>query len=337
MKEIGSEFWSIPLSSKKNQVAFPRNVVWYLSGRSALNAILDDICKHKRIKTAALPSWCCDSMIKPFISHGIEVSFYPIYLDDEHRLKQDVRDFGCDAILALDYFGFHNCPDFKTNAIVIRDITHSVFCNTNYEADYVFGSLRKWTGFYTGGFAWSSDTRLSELPLVDATLKYYLLRDKAMSMKNDYIKNTIGDKSFLSLFSKAEEWLDNNSVIYGSSERDIVAFNSLDAAFICDRRRQNAEYLLIRLSKYSFVDELSKDDCPLFVPIFLNNEKRNRLRQFLIENDIYCPVHWGVSELHRLNSKTREIYDMELSIICDQRYDLSDMERIADTIESFLE
>lgn len=335
MKEIGSEFWDIPLSNNNTQLPFPKETVWYLSGRSALNAILDDICKNGNIKSAALPSWCCDSMIKPFIIHDLNVSFYPVYLDKSNHLIQEIESVKRDVILVLDYFGFHNCPQFKTEAIVIRDITHSVFSDREYNADYVFGSLRKWTGFYTGGFAWSNNSKLKNAYEKADELEYCILRKQAMNMKKKYIEKSVGDKVFLALFSKAEEWLDDNDIVYGSADRDMSLFGKLDTSTIHEQRQRNARYLIERLGELSFDTQLSADECPLFVPIFLENTKRNSLRKHLIDNSIYCPVHWGISEYHKLTEQTREIYDTELSIICDQRYELSDMERIADTIESF--
>lgn len=336
MKEIGSEFWDIPLTQNKERKLFPDTALYYLSGRSALNAILDDICRNNAVKTAALPSWCCDSMIKPFLSHGLEVHFYPIYLDESQRLVQEIESVKSDVLLVMDYFGFLNCPDYKKNTVVIRDITHSVFSGINNDADYVFGSLRKWTGLYTGGFAWSNISELAEVSENAHLLEYYLLRQRAMKQKKDYINSGTGDKSFLALFSEAEEWLDNNAIIYGSSERDRLAINMIDAYYIRERRVNNAKYLLQRLGDLSFVKHVEEDECPLFVPIFLDNPKRNCLRKYLIENSIYCPIHWGISDYHQLTVKMREIYDTELSLVCDQRYDLSDMKRIADTVELFM-
>lgn len=335
MRELGSEFWDIPLTKEKHGSLFGCEAKWYLSGRSALMAVLDDICKDSAIKTAGLPSWCCDSMIKPFLSHGLKVEFYPVFLADGQLIQQP-EAVKCDVILIMDYFGFRNFPDFCTDSTVIRDVTHSVFSETEYDCDYVFGSLRKWTGFYTGGFAISKNGHLAESPLIDDNLKYYLLRNRAMMMKAAYIKSSVGEKSFLALFAEAEEWLDKNEVIYGSSERDISVVERLDIQFIRKQRRANAEYLLSRLNGYSFVKCIGEMECPLFVPIFIDNSKRNDLRKYLIKNAIYCPVHWGVSEFHELTDLTRKIYDTELSIICDQRYDLSDMERIADTIENYM-
>ena len=72
MREIGSEFWDVPTVNKDNCI-FPESTQWFLSGRSALQSISKEI---KHCHTVAIPSWCCDSMIKPFMDAGMEVHNY---------------------------------------------------------------------------------------------------------------------------------------------------------------------------------------------------------------------------------------------------------------------
>ena len=66
-------------------------------------------------------------------------------------------------------------------------------------------------------------------------------------------------------------------------------------------------------------------DCPLFVPII--TKKRNEIRQFLTDNKIYCPVHWPKPAGCESN-----LYDTELSLICDQRYSEEDMKRLVEVL-----
>ena len=80
-QEIGSEFWDIPLSTSENSV-FGDDTAWFLSGRSALEAIIADIKKQRNVRRAWLPSWCCDSMILPFVKNEINVQFYPTIIWD---------------------------------------------------------------------------------------------------------------------------------------------------------------------------------------------------------------------------------------------------------------
>ena len=154
ISEIGSEFWNVPVCNSENKL-FPDNTTWYLSGRAALRAIITDIKNKIDFKRVALPSWCCDSMITPFLEERIEVEFYSVYFENGTFKKEFSNISKCDAILLMDYFGFKRNFDISFDGIIINDITHSVFCGEFSDADYTFGSLRKWAGFYTGGFAFS--------------------------------------------------------------------------------------------------------------------------------------------------------------------------------------
>lgn len=85
LKEIGSEFWDVPIGTSCNNY-FPRQTAWFLSGSSALQAIIKEL---EEAQSVALPSWCCLTMIKPFVDAGMEVSFYPVYFDN--GLVQEIK------------------------------------------------------------------------------------------------------------------------------------------------------------------------------------------------------------------------------------------------------
>lgn len=328
--EIGSEFWDVPLTNTVNGV-FSSSTQWYLSGRHALRAIINDL---ECCDTVAIPSWCCDSIVKPFVDAGINVTFYPVYWD--HGLVQEVST-DCDVLVIMDYFGY-SCaqPDLNDyRGVVIRDITHSVFTTTYQDADYYFGSLRKWCGVRTGGYVWTKNGHQLKYDSTDST-RYYSIRENAMNQKAEYISGIRDDKDYLNLFEVAEEMLDDSRIV-ASSDIDIYNAERLDIDYIKKRRRINAEVLRSAFPDMLIIKDYSSDDCPLFVPIRVPNGKRDSLRRFLIDKEIYCPVHWPVSEYHRIDSRSEDIYRNELSLICDQRYDEKDMNRMIKTIKTFFQ
>ncbi len=328
--EIGSEFWDIPVSDTENAF-FPSDTSWFLSGRSALRSIVADIKARYDVHTAALPSWCCDSMILPFLEQGIDVTFYPVYMH-EGKLKQEPAcTKKCDILFLMDYFGYtdRTVADFSHSNIIIRDITHSVFSQKHADADYYFGSLRKWAGFWSGGYARGIGAKTP--PPAET---YISLRKSAMEAKSAYIHKKSTDKNYLSHFSLAEEMLENYPVS-SADPRDILAAKKLDIHTLRKRRRNNARVLLDAFSDIALFPTLCDSDCPLFVPILVPTGKRNALKQHLIQNEIYCPAHWPLTPYHSPDKRTERIYDNELSLICDQRYDENDMERIIKTIRNF--
>lgn len=329
MKEIGSEFWNVPLDEKGNSI-FPESTLWFLSGRVALNYILTDIRKKYSLKQAWLPSWCCDSMIKPFLDNGFNVKFYSVYYDGKKLVQEIPQD--AEVILVLDYFGFCGKNDYSDfPGIVIRDLTHSIFCKNYNDANYYFGSLRKWCGIWTGGFAWGEEFDYCNIEIQKPNKKYIELRKNSMEEKKKYIEGETENKVFLEGFSQAEKILDEISDVEYASDRDIRIANNIDDDLIKNTRRKNAEVLLNELGELAIFDSIKENDCPLFVPICVEN--RNIVRKKLIDNSVYCPVHWPISDLHKLNDRTKLIYQNEISIICDQRYTTEDMKRIVEIVK----
>lgn len=330
-REIGSEFWDVPIIEKKNSL-FPESTQWYLSGRSALQAIINELGEARSV---SLPSWCCDSIIKPFIDAGLEVHFYPVYWSEGTFIQE--WSFECDILFLIDYFGYTGkTPDmYGLCGKVIRDVTHSIF-STNYsDADYYFGSLRKWCGVWTGGYAWTKDEHKLETGHKDDS-RYVSLREKAMQQKAEYISGQRDDKGYLQIYDEAEELLENVSSIL-AADRDIQIVKRIDIETIKNKRRANAEVLRSAFPDWLIFSEMSSSDVPMFVPVLVPGGKRNELRRYLIKNEIYCPVHWPVSDYHKLDDEVQFIYDNELSLVCDQRYTEEEMYRMVETIKMFME
>jgi len=327
-KEIGSEFWDVPIRAEKNGL-FPDRTQWYVSGRSALRAITKDM---GAIHVIAMPSWCCESMIVPFLREGIEVRFYPVYWKD--GLIQEIT-LDSDALFLMDYFGYSSSvPDISGyNGIIIRDVTHSIFSTTYSDADYYFGSLRKWCGVWTGGYAWSGDGHALPVEGSDDH-SYAMLREKAMELKNSYINGfadnegrRVTDKGYLKIYREAEECLETMGIA-PSADRDIWLAKRLDVETIQARRRGNAKVLREAFPNLLMFPEMNGADCPMFVPILVPDGKRDSLHRCLIQHDIFCPIHWPVSRHHKMDERELYIYQNEISLVCDQRYTEEDMQKI---------
>ncbi len=329
-REIGSEFWDVPICERTSSF-FPEYIQWFLSGRSALQAIIREL---EGVRSVSIPSWCCESMVKPFIDAGIKVQYYPVYW--LNSLVQEIR-LDSDVLFLMDYFGYttetHDLKNYK--GIIIRDVTHSIFSAAYSDADYYFGSLRKWCGVWSGGFAWTKDNH--SLPLGQGDdYDYIAIRKEAMVRKNGYIHGKdMTDKGYLRLFCKAEEILSKVGTV-SAPDRDVNLAYKLDVEGISQRRRNNANILREVFPDWLIFSDLKKTDTPMFVPVIIPAGKRDELRRYLIDNDIYCPVHWPVSKYHKMDERTERLYKNELSLVCDQRYNSEDMIRMAETIKHFM-
>lgn len=318
MREIGSEFHLSELENGSG-IRFPRDGTLTFSGRTAIEAVL---MKIPFARTALLPSYCCDSMIEPFRRKGIIVDFFDVNYNDGLAAEINKK---ADVLLWCNYFGFRNeMPDF--DGIIIEDITHSLFSDIqcHSRSNYLIASVRKWEPICCGGYC-TVDSSFHNPP------DFYLEnKNLAMRLKKQYL--TDGDISkkpeFLSKFELANTWLANNYSELGIDDYSKEYLAHLDMDKHKEARRKNAAFLYKNLSgKINFLFPEEQMDCPLFVPIVVK-KNRQQLRKYLAENGIYCPIHWP----HPNARCESNLYDTELSLVCDQRYDLADMGKVVELL-----
>lgn len=119
----------------------------------------------------------------------------------------------------------------------------------------------------------------------------------------------------------------------------MAAFLQLDTTHIARNRQRNARILIDGLQDIPEIElmfqTMQDDEVPLFVPVLLR-ENRAKLRKYLIDNAIYCPIHWPKSEFHKgISQRAEMLYSQELSLVCDQRYGSDDMNRIVECIRKY--
>ena len=104
MREIGSEFWDVPVAEENNGL-FPETTQWFLSGRCALKAIINELGVARSI---SLPSWCCDSIIKPFVDAHYTIRFYSVMEN-----------------------GFAPAPEMDTEVLLLMDFFYLIILQQN--------------------------------------------------------------------------------------------------------------------------------------------------------------------------------------------------------------
>lgn len=357
IREYGSEFTEKEPQKAECRLFQEERVYEYLLGRTALDAIVQDIISEFKIENVFLPSYCCHTMIHPFLRHGLKVEFYDMVLAESGGLTYCIdlnRNF--DVILIMQYFGFYN-PDAaqlitrlkQYGKIVIEDATHSILQQSPYskESDYVFASYRKWMAIRGGaivikraGAMGKETTDLADGPVVRN--RYLALKSRAIAEKKDYFhKEKTSEKMYLELFHEAESMIEEEYAGFDIDEESAEIIHFTDYERIQTIRRNNARCLLDRLGELPHMKlmfrEVTVRDVPLFVPICMKEQDRLSLRQYLISNHIYLPIHWPISELHDVTDTGKQLFESELSVICDQRYDIEDMEHIALMIRKWAE
>lgn len=336
MREIGSEFW---LEREPVAISHDRDGCYVLSGRTAIDLIIQDILKTRKIQRVYMPGWCCDSMIAPFVAHGTQINFYDISFDGSLKCHTDITD-DTDVFYVTNYFGYENTlpleivKKFKEKgSIILYDRTHSMLMEEDPYlalADYSFASIRKWMGVVAGAVVYGvKDGNLKPYPHLEC-------KEQAMRMKKSFIEgdNSIDKQVFLNLYGEFGHHLVDDYQNYEMDDLSYALYKSEDLEAMRRKRRENAKYLHDHLKGVRFIGELTENVMPLFVPVFFETtEQRNAVRKKLIEAQIYCPIHWPKNQLITSEMQVNRVFDTELSLICDQRYDITDMQRIIETIQ----
>ena len=339
MREIGSEFWL-----EREPAAVPqRDGCYVLSGRTAIDLIIQDIAKRRAVRSVYMPAWGCDSMFAPFSHRNIRVDFYDVRFDGQIKCHTDNTD-STDIFYVTNYFGYENTLPIEIvkkvkekEAIILYDRTHSFLMDNDPYlelADYSFASIRKWMGVVSGAVVYGvKDCQLKPYPYLEC-------KEKAMRMKKAFIEGdtSIDKQTFLNLYGEFGHHLAEDYQNYEMDDLSYALYKTEDFAAMRQKRRENAKYLHEHLQGVRFLGELTDNSVPLFVPVFFDTtEQRNAIRKKLIEAQIYCPIHWPKPAQIPADFAVNKIYDTELSLICDQRYDLSDMQRIVETIKQINE
>ena len=359
MNEIGSEFWTgcTPVSgehdySMRLSIIYDScryKVVETLSGRTALEHIVEILVGLGKT-IVYLPAYCCHTMIEPFLSHGMQVKFYNVVYttDGLHRVVNENEVY--DAILLMDYFGHTDVETLniaqqakQDEKIVIYDATHSMYSHVDYSPyDFIYGSYRKWVDINCGFMAWKKELANYEISQNRDKNRYADMRKQFFDLKSAFMSGgAVNKDDFLPLVNEAETILELEYHHQMPDERSKVILRTTDEGYIISKRRSNARVLTEAINEIN--DErvqcvsplLNTFDTSLFVPVLVSPNIRDELRRYLINKEIYCPVHWPQTDQHDVEA-ARRLFEEELSLICDQRYDEHDMIRIVDSITKYL-
>lgn len=353
--EIGSEFWIDEnklihdCNNMPSWLSRFGNVVLTTSGRGALSLFLDHV--KPRNKKVLLPSYICDSVILPFEIAGYELTYYDVDKNCRPINIESIKNSNVGIFMHMGYFGFSTnnilsdtISSLKSESvIIIEDVTHTLFSEQHkpIESDFIIGSIRKWFGTPSGGFL-ASD-KITKSKLIEAHNEFINIRRSSLHQKFEYMKsrNKSVKSTYLSGFNEAEQILDEDTKPYKIDCLSESIIKNLDYRQLQSARKRNYEFLLEHLSAINGIEvifnDVAHDATPMFFPIYVKSN-RDELRRKLIENEIYCPVHWPIPKQVNgyLNITTKNIYDSILSIPCDQRYQIKDMHRIKNVIVSLM-
>ena len=332
--EVGGEFHS-PVETPRPFHPWPRPAVWYALGRHAVEALVAIV----RPKTLWLPDYFCHEVAVGW-EQLVDVRTY----EDDPRWEEprwETMDAAPgDAVIAVNYFGAREGNGWEEHRsagefVLVEDHSHDPFSPwaVGSNADYAFSSVRKTLPAPDGGILWSP-RGLDLPPQPRETADGSELKLAAMLLKGRYLEDGGGDElkeRFRRLQLEGEEQLAKAPVAAASPAGREAVIGGVPLPWRV-RRADNAIHLLgaqsgLQIAEPLF-DEWPAGAAPLgLVLVFESEEARDRVREALREEGVYCPVHWPIDR--PASERVRDLAARVLTIPTDWRYSAADMERIA--------
>ncbi|XME02214.1 hypothetical protein QYZ88_016295 [Lachnospiraceae bacterium C1.1] len=333
-KIIGGEFCIYADAMKKS---IRNNLLPQFSlGRTCLYAILDAV--KSKVGGVLLPDYMCSSVVEVPLRLGIPIKHYHIntnsLLPDISGIKGELKKGETIAIVLITYFGMIDLDstiieinsNFPNTIIIVDDVQNYYGFGNHIDYDYCFTSYRKWFSVPDGADIMQNNKK-NMMEVYSQKNEYAIYKASGNLLKNHV--DMIGDKISLELIEKGENMMDEE-YRFGCSEIGSKLLKRVDTELTAKKRIKNANTLHEGLLKLGIKHLYNADRVPLFIPIMVYN--RNKIRKALFSENIFSPIHWPNKDAKIQGSN--ELYETELSLICDQRYNEEDMERILRGIEN---
>ena len=326
------------------------NVAYWHSGRDALRGVTR--ANRGRFARVFFPSFYCQDVPASLSGDGVDVRCY-VDAPDAAQQPLPYAALGLragDAIIVSNTLGLRVAsplvgalPDGVT---LVEDHTHDPFSAWAREssAHFAFASLRKWLPIPDGARVWSpAGLDVPAAPALDADHAATTLhRLSGMLEKARYLAGEAVEKAaFRDLLVTGEHRIGQGAP-GGMSPLARALHDVLPVDAYRASRRANFEHargLLHDLPRTADVSVLTGAETGSAVPFaltlfFPTRERRDALRTALAAERIYGAVLWPIdsSRFVGIPAEHAALSSRVLSLHCDHRYSLPDMERVASAV-----
>jgi hypothetical protein len=333
---IGGKF-GLPVElgcQETNPIFLQGEPILLFNARSGIRVVVDFL----RPKNVWLPSFLCKTIVSAAKNGKTNLKFYPINLD----LKVSSTEFleqvqPGDLFLFIDYFGFpfDELPILELKnlgAIIFRDCCQALFFDwIRGKSDFYLYSPRKFLGVPDGGLLQLNPNMNFKIPdLLRPPQEYLYQLFCAIVLRREFDVFG-GERKWNELFHRGEEGFKTGNFLMSELSHILLKF-AFDYEKIALRRIENYNILRSKLKALAIYPEIPQNVVPLGFPVKLDD--RDTVQEYLFKKNIFPPIHWQIngvvpeefSESHQLASHI-------MTLPCDHRYDIDDMEYLADCVE----
>jgi hypothetical protein len=297
------------------------SAVCFNSGKSSAKFILS----YLDIGRVFIPKFTCTSLIESIEELGFKIELYDI--NESLEIKKITIHNERNVVLVNNYFGIKG--DY------VKQLKARLTCKLivdNAQAFYsvppkgipAFNSCRKFFGVPDGSYLFNTDVNIDDIP---------------QGQSYDHFSHLVKRLDVSPEFGYEDYKRNEKSLGQRGIERMSIATQRLLASVDHERvkaiRRKNYLHLdaeLGHLNELSF--PLSSSDVPLAYPFYIEGDG---LRAHLISERIFVPTYWpGVEQRTDTGSIESNLTKYLISLPVDQRYGAEEMERIVDTVKSYI-
>lgn len=303
------------------------------NGRSGIMVLIDRLAPA----SVWMPSYLCLTMIEAVDQKKTNLRFYEVGYN-LHISSTDWIDQiqPGDLVVLIDYFGFPLSSKVaglvkEQGGYVLEDAAQALLSGeVGRFSDFVVFSPRKFLGVPDGGLLiLNRELNFHDIDLAPPPAEWWLKAFYAGVLRREFDIHG-GNRRWFELFQ--ETGPTGPVGYYAMSELSKALLrHSFDYSTIAQRRIDNYKYLAEVLGDIALFPSLSANIVPLGFPIRVKN--RDRLRQVLLDHQIYPPVHWPIQGI--VPQQFRDSHKLAgeiMTLPCDQRYDRHDMKRMVSII-----
>lgn len=304
-----------------------------VNARSGLRLLVERL----RPRCTWLPSYLCDSLVRPLKAAAASFQFYPV---DYHlhipslNWLEDIQPG--DLVVFIAYFGFPLQQGLaqaarERGAWALEDDSQALLsAHHDPQAHFRLYSLRKFIGVPDGAILAliDPDVRLSPR-LAPPPPRWWLQALNACLLRREFDRHG-GDQGWSRLSNLAESAMPLKPYRMSEISR-LVMSSRVDYQALAARRIANYRLLLERLGEFALFPYLPDGVVPLGFPVRVRN--RNEVFKQLVDQQVHPLLHWDLrgwapASFQDSQHLSRNI----LTLICDQRYDDADMHRTAEIV-----
>lgn len=309
----------------------------YACGRHAFSVLIG----QQDWKRIWIPAYFCYEVISHIEQLNIAVELYNDFPNNPNS-KEIIESLPIregDVLLRVNYFGIDlSAETLNIDIPIIED--HTLGLNSewakNSTADWCVASLRKSFPIALGGMLWSPKhhTLPQAIEVTNEVVELVNKRYEAMSLKKAYLNNQFHQKDvFRNIYIETEQQIEKIQ-LSGLDDRTIEIIAHLNLETWMSTKKENWKTAHSLLTSHA-IRHVENIEFPFSIILKCkSNEEREELRKYLIQRCIYPTILWALPEESPFDvAKTYS--NTMLSVHCDARYNLDNIEYICRQIIEF--